>query len=48
MKYRLKVKCSRRVWKLGINVYSTLEEANARVEELKKVGITAKAIVSEF
>lgn len=29
-------------WKTGINEYVTLEEANARVKELAKVGIKAK------
>lgn len=44
MKFRLKVKYTKRSWKTGINVYDTIEQANARVEELKKVGITAKVI----
>ena len=44
MKYRLKVKYTKRTWKTGIQVYNTIEEANARVEELKKVGIISKVI----
>lgn len=44
MKYRLKVKYTKRSWKLGINVYDTIEQANARVAELKRVGIAAKVI----
>lgn len=43
MKYRLKVKYTNKVWKLGINMYDSIEKANERVNELKKVGI--KSIV---
>lgn len=44
MKYRLKVKSTKTIWKIGINIYNTLEEANVRVKELEKIGITSKVI----
>jgi hypothetical protein len=31
-----------RHWKWGVRQYSTLEEANARVQELAKVGIKSR------
>lgn len=39
--YRLKVKCGRK-WRLGLNVYSTLEEAEARKSQMESVGHIVK------
>ena len=47
MKYRLKVKMSKRMWKLGINTYDTIEEARMRQAEMKLVGIDS-VIVNEL
>lgn len=37
--YRLKVKVTKRKWKLGINTYQSYSEALRRQEELKSIGI---------
>lgn len=47
MKFRLKVKMSKRNWKTGIVVYNTIDEAKERQTELKIVGIDS-IIVDEF
>lgn len=47
MKFRLKVKVTKRTWKTGINVYNTIEEAKNRQAELKMTGIES-IIVDEF
>lgn len=47
MKYRLKVRMSKRIWKLGIVVYNTIEEARMRQAEMKLVGIDS-IIVNEL
>lgn len=47
MKFRLKVKVSKKMWKTGIMVYNTLEDARMRQAELKLVGIDS-TIVDEF
>lgn len=47
MKFRLKVKMTKRTWKLGIKVYNSVEEAEARKAELKAIGIES-IIVDEF
>lgn len=47
MKYRLKVRVSKKVWKTGLVVYNTHEEATNRVNELKTFGIES-IIVDEF
>lgn len=41
--YRLEVKLGRK-WKLGLNVYETLEEANERAEYMKLVGHKVRII----
>lgn len=43
MKYRLKVKVNKR-WKLSINIYGTYENAKARQDELRSIGITSKIV----
>ena len=47
MKFRLRVKTSKRSWKMGIRVYNSIEEAKNRKEELKAVNITS-VIVDEL
>lgn len=47
MKYRLKAKVSSRRWKLGVVVYSTLEEAQKRAREMTSLGVKV-IIVDEF
>jgi hypothetical protein len=47
MKYRLRVKVSKRNWKTGLNVYDTMDQAKARQKELKVHGIES-IIVDEF
>ena len=37
--YRLKVKVSKRKWKMGIVDYDSFEKAEARMYELRKIGI---------
>ena len=39
--YRLQVKVNKN-WRWGLVEYASLEQAQARVEELKAVGITAR------
>ena len=39
--FRLQVWFDRH-WKWGLNEYNSIEEATARVQELKKVGIKAR------
>ncbi len=39
MKYRLKVKVSKKMWKTGLVVYNSYEEAMNRKNELKTFGI---------
>lgn len=39
MKYRLKVKVTKKMWKLGIVEYDTYLDAQIRQEELRLVGI---------
>lgn len=41
MKYRLKVKMSKVRWKLGIIIYDSYENAKARQDELRSIGITS-------
>jgi hypothetical protein len=41
--YRLEVKLGRK-WKLGLNVYKTLEEVNERAEYMKLVGHKVRII----
>lgn len=47
MKYRLNVKVSKRMWKIGLPVYNTIEEAKERQAELRMVGIDS-IIVDEL
>lgn len=47
MKYRLKVRVSKKMWKTGLVVYNTHEEAETRRKELKIHGIES-IIVDEF
>lgn len=44
MKYRLKVKVKRNLWKNGIVIYDTYLEAQIRQEELRLKGITSKIV----
>ena len=41
--YRLEVKLGRK-WKLGLNVYETLEEANERAKYMKSIGHKVRII----
>lgn len=47
MKYRLKVKVSKKMWKTGLIIYNTYEEAMNRKNELKTFGISS-IIVDEL
>lgn len=47
MKFRLKVQVTKKMWKTGIKVYNTIEDAKVRQEELKLVGINS-IIVDEL
>ena len=47
MKYRLKVMVSKKMWKTGLVVYNSYEEAMNRKNELKAIGINS-IIVDEF
>lgn len=47
MKYRLKVKMSKKSWKTGIVIYNSYEEAMNRKNELKTFGIDS-IVVDEF
>lgn len=47
MKYRLKVRVTKKMWKTGLVVYNTHEEAQNRKDELKTFGIES-IIVDEF
>lgn len=47
MKYRLKVKVSKKMWKTGLVIYNSYEEAMDRKNELKTFGINS-IIVDEF
>lgn len=47
MKYRLRVKASKKKWATGLVVYDSYVKAKARQEELSKLGIVS-VIVDEF
>lgn len=42
--YRLKVKVTKRKWKIGIVDYDTYEKAEMRMLELKRIGIISVII----
>lgn len=46
--YRLKVKVNSRKWKLGINVYKSIEDAEARKKEMEAVGHKVKIVETDF
>lgn len=43
--YRLQVWFKRR-WKWSVKEYSTIEEAEARIEELRRIGVKARVRLS--
>lgn len=47
MKFRLKVKATKKMWKLGLHVYDSYEDAAKRQNELKSHGIKS-VIVDEL
>lgn len=42
--YRLKVKVTKRKWKIGIVEYNSYEKAEKRMNELKEIGIVSTII----
>ena len=45
--YRLEVKCGRK-WKLGWNVYNSLEEAIARKDKMESAGHKVRIVKTDW